>query len=206
MALFVCLFFSSCQTSPPYRGRLSGAGFFDTVIIDAGHGGQDRGAKAVQGNHEKILSLDIAKRVSRILRNSGLQVIETRKGDYFVTLDDRVAISNRSRNAVFVSLHLNWAKRTRASGVEAYFYSDRSSRLAANIQTEVLRAYGTKNRGIKPGRFYVLRNNRRPAVLVEMGFVSNPAENLELQKSSTRQKIAEAVARGILAEKSGRTP
>ena len=198
--------FSSCETSAPYRGRLAGAGFFDTVIIDAGHGGQDRGAKAVKGNNEKMLALDISQRIARLLRQSGFRVIETRTGDYFVTLDNRVAISNRTRNSVFVSIHLNWAKRTRAFGVETYFHSAKSSRLAANIQKEIALAYRTNNRGIKPSRFYVLRNNDRPAVLVESGFLSNPAENAALQKSATRQKLAEAIARGILAEKSGRFP
>jgi N-acetylmuramoyl-L-alanine amidase len=206
IALLVCLLFSSCETASPYRGRLSGAGFFDTVIIDAGHGGQDPGARAVKGNREKVLALDVSRRVSRILRNSGLRVVETRTGDYFVTLDNRVATSNRTRNAVFVSIHLNWARRSKASGAETFFYSGRSSRLAANIQKEIIRAYRTNNRGVKPGRFYVLRNNKRPAVLVELGFLSNPSENAALQNSYTRQKLAEAVARGILAEKSGRIP
>jgi N-acetylmuramoyl-L-alanine amidase len=191
---------------PGIGGRLTGAGFFDTVIIDAGHGGQDRGARAVQGNHEKVLALDVSRRVSQILRNSGLRVVETRTSDYFVTLDNRVVTSNRTRNAVFVSIHLNWARRSKASGAETFFYSGRSSRLAANIQKEIVRAYRTNNRGVKNGRFYVLRNNKRPAVLVELGFLSNPSENAALQKSYTRQKLAEAVARGILAEKNGRIP
>lgn len=206
VALLVCLLFSSCETSSSYRGRLAGAGFFDTVIIDAGHGGQDRGARAVKGNHEKVLALDISQRVARLLRQSGMHVIETRTSDNFVTLDKRVATSNRSRNSVFVSIHLNWARRSRASGVETFFYSGKSSRLAANIQKEIARAYRTHNRGIKPGRFYVLRNNKRPAVLLELGFLSNPSENATLQQSYTRQKLAEAVVRGILAEKNGRLP
>jgi N-acetylmuramoyl-L-alanine amidase len=174
--------------------------------MDAGHGGHDPGARAVKGNHEKVLALDISLRVSRILRASGLRVVESRTGDYFVPLDKRVSISNRTRDSVFVSIHLNWARRSRASGVETFYYSSRSSRLAANIQREIVRPYGAKNRGIKPGRFYVLRNNKRPAVLVELGFVSNSNENNSLQKSAIRQKLAEAVARGILAEKNGRFP
>ncbi|MCX6965562.1 MAG: N-acetylmuramoyl-L-alanine amidase [Verrucomicrobia bacterium] len=176
------------------------------MVIDAGHGGHDPGARAVKGNHEKVLALDISLRVSRILRASGLRVVETRTGDYFVPLDKRVSISNRTRDSVFVSIHLNWARRSRASGVETFFYSSRSSRLAANIQREIVRPYGAKNRGIKPGRYYVIRKNKRPAVLVELGFVSNSNENNSLQKSHIRQKLAEAVARGILAEKNGRFP
>ena len=203
LGLLSCLFLSACGTLSSHR---TGTGFFDTVVIDAGHGGHDPGARAVKGNHEKVLALDISLRVSRILRASGLRVVETRTGDYFVPLDQRVSISNRSRDSVFVSIHLNWARRSRASGVETFFYSSRSSRLAANIQREIVRPYGAKNRGIKPGRYYVLRKNKRPAVLVELGFVSNSNENNSLQKSAIRQKLAEAVARGILAEKNGRFP
>lgn len=204
--LLACFLLVACETAAPYRGRHEAAGFFDTVVVDAGHGGHDRGARAIKGNYEKVLALDISKRTARILRESGLRVIETRPSDDFVTLDNRVAVSNRTPDAVFVSIHLNWTKRSRASGVETYFYSPRSSRLAANIQREILRPCRTKDRGIKPRGLYVLRNNKRPAVLVELGFISNPAENDALQKPAIRQKLAEAVARGILAEKSGRIP
>jgi N-acetylmuramoyl-L-alanine amidase len=203
VALIACLFLSACETLTPHG---IGAGDFDTVVVDAGHGGHDNGARACKGNHEKILSLDIARRLSRTLRASGLRVIETRTGDYFVPLDSRVAMSNQLRNAIFVSIHLNWAKRSRASGVETYFYSPRASRLAANIQREITRPYGANSRGVKKARFYVLRNNKLPAVLVESGFVSNPSENRSLQNPQIRQKIAEAVARGILTEKNSHIP
>jgi N-acetylmuramoyl-L-alanine amidase len=205
----MCLvFLSGCETTEPgsFSGSLQPAGFFDTVVIDAGHGGHDPGARPVKGLREKELALDTSRRVAAILRKSGLRVIETRTGDYFVTLDRRAAISNRSRNTVFVSIHYNWARRWRAAGVETFFCGPRSSRLAANIQREILRPYGAKDRGVKFRKFYVLRNNKRPAVLVELGFLSNPAENAKVQSAATRQRLAEAVARGILAEKSGRTP
>ena len=203
LGLLACLFFSACGTFSSHR---VGAGFFDTVVIDAGHGGHDDGARTSKGKHEKVLALDISQRVARILRTSGLRAIETRTSDYFVRLDKRVSISNKLRDSVFVSIHLNWARRSRASGVETFYYSSRSSRLAANIQKEIIRPYGAKNRGIKYGRYFVLRNNKRPAVLVELGFISNSKENSSLQKSDIRQKLAEAVARGILAEKNGRIP
>lgn len=204
----VLFFLSGCETpdSSSFRGRLQPSGFFDTVVIDAGHGGHDPGARPVKGLREKELALDTSRRIAAILRQSGLRVVETRTGDYFVPLDRRTAVSNRLRNAVFVSIHYNWARRWRAAGVETFFCGPRSSRLAANIQREILRPHGAKDRGIKFRQFYVLRNNKRPAVLVELGFLSNPAENGLVQKASTRQRLAEAVARGILAEKNGRNP
>jgi N-acetylmuramoyl-L-alanine amidase len=204
--VLVCLLLSACETTAPYLGRHQSTGFFDTVVLDAGHGGHDRGARAYKGNHEKVLALDTSKRLAQILRENGLRVIETRPADYFVPLDQRVAISNRSRNAVFVSIHYNWARRSKAAGVETFYCSPRSTRLAENIQREILRPYRAIDRGVKDRPFYVLKNNRRPAVLVELGFLSNPAENASIQKTQIRQKLAEAVARGILVEKSGRNP
>ena len=202
------LLLSGCQSSQSFRapGGLRSAGHFDTVVIDAGHGGHDSGARAVSGSSEKHLALDTARRLSRALRASGLRVVETRNADYFVPLDKRVAVSNRSRNVVFVSIHYNWVKRSKASGIETFFYSQHSSRLAANIQREVLKASSALNRGVKRRGFYVLKNNKRPAVLCELGFVSNPSENRRIQSAATRQRLAEAVARGILAEKAGRNP
>jgi N-acetylmuramoyl-L-alanine amidase len=205
--LGACLLLTACETpSSSYRGRLEPAGFFDTVVLDAGHGGHDPGAKSPRGSHEKTLALDTSRRVARILRANGLRVIETRTADYFVTLDKRVQVSNRSRGSVFVSLHYNWARRKGAAGVETFYCGSRSSRLAANIQREILQPYRATNRGVKLRGFYVLKNNRRPAVLVELGFISNPAENATIQKPHIRQKLAEAVARGILAERNGRVP
>ena len=212
MALFTCglavFLLSACQTTQTFRSSrgLQGAGDFNTVVIDAGHGGHDTGARAVKGAPEKQLALDTARRVSRILRASGLRVVETRSGDYFISLDKRVSRSNSLRNVVFVSIHYNWVKRSKASGVETFYYSSRSSRLAANIQREVVKSSGALNRGIKNRGFYVLKNNKRPAVLCELGFVSNPSENRKIQTAAVRQRLAEAVARGILSEKAGRNP
>ena len=206
--VIVVFLLSGCQTTGFIRSprSLQAAGDFNTVVIDAGHGGHDSGARSVTGAPEKQLTLDTARRVSRILRASGLRVVETRTGDYFIPLDQRVASSNRLRNVVFVSIHYNWVKKSKPSGVETFFYSPSSSRLAANIQREVAKNSGSPNRGIKQRRLYVLRNNKRPAVLCELGFVSNPSENRILQTAAGRQRLAEAVARGILAEKSGRNP
>jgi N-acetylmuramoyl-L-alanine amidase len=187
-------------------GHGPGAGYFDTVVLDAGHGGHDPGARAVSGSREKVLALDTSKRVAKILRSRGLRVIETRNGDYFVPLPGRVQISNGTGNAIFVSIHYNWSRRRGASGIEIYYFNPKSRRLAANVLKETLRAYPAINRGVKTARFHVLRNNRRPAILCELGFLSNPSDNSHLQKAGVRQRLAERIAAGILAEKAGRIP
>ena len=189
----VCLLgLSGCATSP------HGVGRFGTVVVDAGHGGIDRGARAVDGSLEKQYALDTAKRIERGLQARGYRVIMTRKGDYFVPLPTRAAVSNRQSGSVFVSVHYNWSRRSGASGVETYYFNQRSYPLAANIQNEVSRVTPTPDRGVKRARFHVLRNNNRPATLVELGFLSSPKELRLIKSSGYRQKLADAVVRGIV--------
>jgi N-acetylmuramoyl-L-alanine amidase len=183
-----------------------GSGSFNTVILDAGHGAHDRGARARFGKNEKDLCLDTALRMKPLLERAGFRVVMTRDRDVFIPLSRRTSISNRQRNAIFVSIHYNWARRTGAKGFETFYYTSKSRRLAGNIQQEILRAYPSLNRGVKNARFYVLRNNSKPAVLVELGFLSNPDDNTQVQKAHVRQRLAEAVVRGIIEERRGRNP
>ncbi|MFZ4774737.1 MAG: N-acetylmuramoyl-L-alanine amidase family protein [Terrimicrobiaceae bacterium] len=198
------VFLTSCESTGGRYGP--GAGIFDAVIVDAGHGGHDQGAKACFGAAEKALTLDTARRLANELRRNGFAVTETRSNDNFITLGRRVAISNASSRAVFVSVHYNWTTRRAARGIEVYYDSRRSKRMAANVLREVLRVYRTENRGIKDRGFYVLRNNKRPAILCELGFVSNADDNRNIQSAAVRQKLAERIAAGIVAERAGRQP
>lgn len=201
IAAIVIVALVSCETT----GSL-GAGSFGTVVVDAGHGGHNRGAKAYRGKYEKDVALDTANRLAKILRQRGFRVVVTRDADYFVTLDRRVNISNATSDCIFVSIHYNWVRYPSGRGTETFYYTPRSQRLAANIQKELAGCYKTPNRGVKQRGFYVLRKNRRPAVLVECGFLSNPGDNEVAQSASGRQKIAEAVARGIVNERQGKRP
>ncbi len=182
----------------PYR---QGAGKFDTVVVDAGHGGHNDGGRSVSGPPEKVLALDTARRLAAILRRKGFRVIETRTRDVFVPLESRAAISNSISNCIFVSIHYNWAPRRGARGIEIYYFSPRSWRLASNILRQAGRAYPTFRRGVKRNNFRVLRKNRRPSVLCELGFLSNPKDNRYVQSSNYRQRLAERVAAGIVAER-----
>ena len=173
-----------------------GGGRFRTVVLDAGHGGIDRGARGVYGSLEKKYALDTTKRVEKGLRRAGYRVIMTRRGDYFVSLPKRAAISNRQRGAVFVSIHYNWARNYGARGTETFYHSSKAYPLAANIQRELSRF--SNNRGVKRARFHVLRNNVRPAVLVEGGFLSNAYEARKVRSPFYRQRIADAIVRGII--------
>ncbi len=178
-----------------------GVGNFHTVVVDAGHGGADTGARAVSGSPEKILALDTAQRLAKVLRSRGFRVIETRQSGNFVTLGNRVAISNRASGAIFVSVHYNWARRSRPRGIEIYYDNPRSRALAANILQQTLRAYPASNRGVKRNNYYVLHHNRRPAVLCELGFLTNPTDNRYAQNPAYRQRLAERIADGIAASR-----
>lgn len=181
----------------------SGAGearAFTTVVIDAGHGGHDRGGIPGQRASEKVLALDVARRVNVLLKERGMRTIMTRNSDVFVSLPGRVAIANRQRNAVFVSIHFNSARREGARGFETYYYRSASSRrLAQRIHTRLLRTCRTEDRGVRNRGFYVLRKTRIPSVLVECGFLTNGQEAALCLQAAHRQRLAVAIANGIMS-------
>jgi N-acetylmuramoyl-L-alanine amidase len=168
-----------------------------TVVIDAGHGGFDRGGVPGQRIAEKDKTLDVAIRLQRILLADGYRVIMTRDRDVFVTLGTRVAIANAYRNATFVSIHFNCSTRGGANGIETYYYRSDSAGLAASVHRNVVAGAPTENRGIRRRGFFVLRRTAIPSVLVECGFLTNPTEGRLAQTDSYRQKLAEQIARGI---------
>lgn len=168
-----------------------------TVVIDAGHGGHDRGGVPGQRISEKDKALDVALRLRRVLQASGYHVVMTREDDVFVPLGTRVTIANSYRNATFVSVHFNCSTRSGANGIETYYYSRESAGLAASIHRNVVASAPTENRGIRRRGFFVLRRTSIPAVLVECGFLTNPEEGRLALTDSYRQKLAEQIARGI---------
>jgi len=168
-----------------------------TVVIDAGHGGYDRGGISCQRVAESVMNLDVAQRLKAILQASGYRVVMTRDSDVFIPLGTRVAIGNSYRDAIFVCIHFNATPRRSASGIETYFYSSQSLGLASAIHYYVAGGAPSANRGVRRRGFYVLRNTRIPSVLVECGFLTNPNEAQYAQNSSYRQKLASEIAHGI---------
>jgi N-acetylmuramoyl-L-alanine amidase len=172
---------------------------FKTVVIDAGHGGHDAGTRSSPYILEKDAALDVARRLEEKVRAAGFRTVMTRKGDYFVTLDKRVAISNRQRNAVFISVHFNESRPNRAArGVETFYYSPVSAELSRKLLTTVASVAGSQARYSKTARFRVLRLNRNPAVLVECGYFSNRAEAARCASPAYRDQLAAAIARGLV--------
>ena len=167
------------------------------VVIDAGHGGFDRGGIPRQLVQEKTMNLDVAQRLKAVLVAYGYRVVMTRDSDVFVPLGTRVAIANSYRDAVFVCIHFNAAPRRSANGIETYFYSSQSLPLASAIHYYVAGGAPTPNRGVRRRGFYVLRKTTIPSVLVECGFLTNATEADYAQSAAYQQKLAEEIARGI---------
>jgi len=187
-----------------FCGTAGSAGAFDTVILDPGHGGHDRGA-GVGYVYEKHLALDTARRVASLLGGAGLKVVMTRDSDVFIPLDGRSTIGNNRSNAIFVSIHYNFTRSSGPHGVETYHHYGASYTLAAYIQAYLVRQTGMENRGVKEANFYVLRETtKNPSVLVECGFVSNSSERSGMMGGSFRENIALGIAKGILAYRKAR--
>jgi len=169
-----------------------------TVVIDAGHGGHDRGGGPGQRIPEKPYTLDVAQRLRKVLTSAGYRTVMTRDGDYFVSLGGRCSVGNAQRDSIFVSIHFNSAPREGANGIETYYYSSRAGKLAASVHREVVRTAGTEDRRVRRRAFYVIRKTRAPSILCELGFLTNGTEPRRIAGSAAyRQQLAEAVARGI---------
>ena len=192
-----------------------------TVVIDAGHGGDDDGAVGALGAHEKSLTLDIARRIARRLETSRLEVRLTRDRDSGMGLGQRVRAAQRHGADLFVSIHLNSAANPYATGIETYLlpapgsastagdsrataavegnkYDAASMVLAYHVHTHAAERTRAADRGIKHARFAVLKDVSCPAILIECGFVSNRREETRLLRSSHRDSIAQGIAEGVL--------
>jgi N-acetylmuramoyl-L-alanine amidase len=197
------------------------------IVLDPGHGGADSGTRSVSGRLEKEFTLDWARRLREILLANGWKAYLTRDTDTDLLLTNRVAIADEMRADLFVSLHFNsTANGQEQSGLETYCltpaglpsnltrgYEDVTTQAFPNnaydkenilLATRLHRALltgmeGLRDRGVRRARFLgVLRSQQRPAVLLEAGYLSNPAEARQVADPEYRQQLAEAVARGLI--------
>jgi len=198
-------FLAACVTGPgPVEtGTRDTSKSFSTVVVDAGHGGKDNGAYRRFGGAEKIATLDVAKRLSRKLRESDLNIVMTRSTDVFIPLEQRVVIENEQKNSIFVSIHFNDSRRRGIHGFETYYHSANSYDLAYRIQSKLMTIPNSANRGVHTANFRVLRLARYPAVLVECGFLSNRLEGGEARDSDYREALADRIAEAIVEHRYG---
>ena len=186
------------------------------VYLDAGHGGYDPGASYF-GISEKSLTLAIQSRVKAKLESEGYQVVTTRTSDTYVNLTDRSRAVNASESDIFVSIHINASGSSAAQGIETYYYQpyaeypsrinatyhanptrlSMSDTLANANQSSLINATGAQNQGVKRQTFAVLRETTAPAVLLELGFLSNPQEAARLNTAAYQETLANAIVAGI---------
>jgi N-acetylmuramoyl-L-alanine amidase len=176
---------------------------FNTVVVDAGHGGKDSGAYRRYGPPEKVATLDVAERLERKLRESQLKTVMTRNTDVFIPLNDRVAMENAQKNAIFVSIHFNDSRRRKTRGFETYYHSGASVNLADRIQQKLMTIPSSANGGVHSANFRVLRLANCPAVLVECGYLSNRSEGNQARDSEYRELLADRIAEAIVEVRYG---
>lgn len=177
-----------------------------TIVIDAGHGGTDRGTKSKNPFcEEKRVCLQTARLVKKYLDQLGYHVVMTRTTDAFIPLARRVEIADQASCSVFVSIHYNSARNPTAQGIEIFFYDSKedrsrtisSKRLAEAILPGLIRRTDAHSRGVKKGNYYVLRESTMPAIIIEGGFISNPQECALLKTPSYQDQVARGIADGI---------
>jgi len=231
------------KDDPPNRKPKAGTGG-TIIVIDPGHGGIELGAVGPGGLREKEVTLDLARRLRRLLqKDRGVSVVLTRDEDRVVGLDERTAIANYNRATLFLSIHLNASRRASARGAETYFlssdatddeartlaaleneasgvegdklpaageglemvlwdlaqnqYMAESSALAERVQRHLNELTGIRDRGIRQAPFRVLMGATMPAILVEVGFISNPEEEEVFKDAEYRDRNAQAIAAAV---------
>lgn len=184
------------------------------VVIDAGHGGYDDGATGPSGTREKDITLSIALKLSVQLKSAGYAVLLTRSDDTYVSLPDRSLTANNANASIFVSIHCNSSEYHNGHGTEVYTEPARSNpvykqqeesrALAGFVQSELTKALGLTDRGIKEKDLAVCRETNLPAILIETAFIDNPEEEMLLSDPFFQDNAVMAIKRGIDSFFSGR--
>ncbi len=180
------------------------------IVIDAGHGGKDGGAQGTLNGeriNEKDLTLSIAKKVQALVEDGGYRVVMTRSGDTYPELTERSDLANAVGAAMFVSIHINSAESSSANGTEVYYsvqnnskeYGATSEDLAEAVLDGMLDKMGTRDRGVKTANHVVTKTSTMPAILLEVGFISNAEELAKMCDEEFQQLVAEGIAEGILS-------
>ncbi|MDR2436436.1 MAG: N-acetylmuramoyl-L-alanine amidase, partial [Puniceicoccales bacterium] len=195
------------------------------IVLDPGHGGRDSGASSATGLKEKIITLDICKKIAQLLTNKGYAVCLTRDADTYVELEDRTKFANQKSATLLVSVHCNSAESKSAHGTEIFTltpygqpsqhktksspsgpkryenneFDGDSLMLAYNVQRAILKKTGNADRGVKHAHFHILKDLKCPGILVECGFLSNVADRKKLASDEYRKTLAQAIAEGIVS-------
>ncbi len=169
-----------------------------SVVIDAGHGGYDHGA-IYGGHNEKDVTLSLSQKVAGYLEAAGIKSYLVRNDDRFVSLAERVEVSNSIDPKLFVSIHVNaLATNPNMEGLQTYYYSPSGLELGNVIHKQLLKDVGMPDQRVRKAGFWVIKHAEAPSVLLELGFMTNVEERKKLTRDSYQNDLAKAVARGII--------
>lgn len=173
-----------------------------TIVIDAGHGGSEKGAIGCLGDEEKMINLKIALELQDILKEKGANVIMTRECDGYVSLEDRVNIAKNNDANIFVSVHLNSIGDIpmnvhKNRGTSVYYFNPNSKKLAESVEKSVTKTAGTRNDGVKTASFAAIRPYNYAGILVESAYMTNPCDSVLYNSENFAYNIAKGIADGI---------
>gem|GEM_PF-1818662 len=167
------------------------------VTIDPGHGGEDPGGIGSHGTEEKDVTLSLALKLQKLMRDSGMDVQMTRTDDMQIHLRPRVALGDDFESDVFISIHANAIANPKINGIETYYFTPQSLPLAKAVHRHLVTKLGRPDRGVRRNNFVVVKYNKMPACLVEIGYLTNPTEEKLLKSAAYQQKAAEAILAGV---------
>ncbi|MGR3951633.1 MAG: N-acetylmuramoyl-L-alanine amidase [Chlamydia sp.] len=195
------------EKNAPIKGRRASNIKERLILLDPGHGGTDIGCRS-NGVYPQIQEKNITLALIRILQDNlkkmGYRVALTRSKDIYLHRQKRAEYANTIRASLFISLHCNWTSKENIQGIEIFYYKNsknrsrvtQSKRFAEIVLRHLLKKNSIVDRGVKHGNFWVVRETNMPAILVEVGFLSNKVEALLLNSKAYKQYIAQAIATG----------
>ena len=169
-----------------------------TIVLDPGHGGNDGGTVGMRRTEEKDLTLKTAETLTHHLRSAGAEVVLTRQSDVYIDLRKRVSTGHQAAADAFISIHYDATDDNSVSGFTSYYLHDYQEPLAEYINAGLGKKIDLRDRGVQPGNYLVLRENRQPAVLVELGFLSNYNDERIVSTSKFRDQAALGLYNGII--------
>ncbi len=176
------------------KGSLKGL----TIVVDPGHGGNDHGTTGVRGTEEKEITLKTAELLSSKLQAAGAEVIMTRQSDLYVDLRKRVSTAHQAQADAFISIHYDATTDSSVTGLTTYYTNSYQKELAQYVHAGASKQVEIRDRGVQLGNYLVLRENRHPSILIELGFLSNPNEERTITTNYYREQATLGIYNGIL--------
>lgn len=188
---------SSADTKPATRNSNSLTG--KVIVLDPGHGGVDGGTTGTQGTIEKKMTLQTADRLAKKLQQDGATVVMTRSNDTYVPLSTRTNHAHYHDADAFISIHYDGSHERSAAGFTTYYYHQNQQKLASSINNGLANSISSKNRGIRKGDYFVLRENNQAAILLELGYLTNSYEESSIVTESYQQLATNGIYNGLLS-------